>query len=220
MLSRFRWTTFDVNDILPENWRRDVVTVAEEADFHEFPRTPILTREAADIPQIERGRVHAGVVRQRLPWLYELYRGPFLELASQACPETVTTARDDRYALVLNVQRGTSMRFECHVDSDPLSGVLFLTEHAAGGELVVARDPAASRKEAIDQDCTVIRPQPGHLIVFDGRHHPHYARPLTSESDLRVIATMNFYTESFPESDRPALLNNFLYGDPLLPKSR
>ncbi len=35
------------------------------------------------------------------------------------------------------------MRFECHVDSNPLTGLLFCTEHAGGGELVFAHDDAA-----------------------------------------------------------------------------
>jgi hypothetical protein len=30
---------------------------------------------------------------------------------------------------------------------------------------------------------------------------------------MRVIAVMNFYTESFPESTRPAELNRHLYPD-------
>jgi hypothetical protein len=49
----------------------------------------------------------------------------------------------------------------------------------------------------------VVRPQAGHLIFFDGREHPHYARPLLSRSDVRIVAVMNFYTESFPGSTRP-----------------
>jgi len=106
------------------------------------------------------------------------------------------------------------MRFECHVDSNPLTGLLFCTDHrAGGGELVFAHDPAATDVEAVDRDCTVIRPHAGHLIFFDGRRHPHYARPLADESDMQVVAVMNFYTESCPESTRPRELNRHLFGD-------
>ncbi len=213
MPPRFRWTTFDVNDLLPRGWRRDVVTLARDGDFRLFPRTPVLSREAAGVPGIPRGRVHADQVRQRLPWLHELYRGAFLDLARQACAEPVVTARDPRYGLVLNVQRGTSMRFECHVDSNPLTGLLFCTDHTAGGELVVGRDPAAASLAEIERDCSVIRPQAGYLVFFDARRNPHYARPLASATDLRVLADMNFYTGSAPESARPSELNRHLYGD-------
>jgi hypothetical protein len=213
MSPRFRWTTFDVNDLLPHGWREDVAALAADADFRRFPRTPVVTREAADVSHIPRGRVHADQVRLRLPWLHELYCGAFLELARAAWPEPVVTGRDARYGLVLNVQRGTSMRFECHVDSNPLTGLLFCTDHEAGGELIVAHDPTASGLDAVERDCSVIRPHAGHLVFFDARHHPHYAKPLLSESDMRILADMNFYTESCPESTRPRELNQHLYGD-------
>ncbi len=213
MPPRFRWTTFDVNGSLPPDWRDDVGVVAAEADFRLFPRTPVLTREAADVSHIARGRVHADRVRERLPWLYESYRGVFLELAGQAWPEAVRPARDERYGVVLNVQLGTTMRFENHVDSNPLTGLLFCTDHPAGGELVIGHDHAAADVDAVESDCSVIRPHAGHLIFFDARQHPHYARPLAAESDMRVVAVMNFYTESCPESTRPRELNRHLYGD-------
>lgn len=215
MRQRFWWITFDVTDLLPENWQRDVLTVAVGADFREYPRTPILTREAKDVASISRGRVHASQVIQDLPWLIGLYRGAFRDLAEDVWTESVVTAADGRYGVVLNVQQGPSMRFECHVDSNPLSGVLFCSDHRAGGELVVAHDPTAASRESIDRDCSVIRPQAGHLLFFDGRDHPHYGRTLLSETDVRILAAMNFYTESFPESTRPRELNHHLYGDPL-----
>ncbi len=58
------------------------------------------------------------------------------------------------------------------------------------------------------------------MIFFDGREHPHYARPLSAESDLRVVAVMNFYTESYPESTRPPELNRHLFRQALTAKSR
>jgi hypothetical protein len=209
----FHWTTFDVTNQLPEGWRRAAYAAGASADFREFPRTPILSREAEWVPFIRRGRLHAHQVRHSLPWLYRLYRNLFLELAREACAEPVTNALDERYGVVLNVQRGTTMRFECHVDSNPLTGLLFCTDHPAGaGELVFAHDPAATDVEAVDRDCTVIRPHAGHVIFFDGRRHPHYARPLADEADMRVVAVMNFYTKSYPESTRPQVLNRHLFG--------
>jgi 2OG-Fe(II) oxygenase superfamily len=210
----FRWITFDVASQLPENWQRDIDAVAAEADFRQFPRTPILSREAEYVAHISRGRVHASQVRVGLPWLYRLYRGHFLELARKTRAERVSPALDDRYGIVLNVQRGTMMRFECHVDSNPLTGLLFCTDHPArtGGELVFAHDPAASDVETVEKDCSVIRPRAGRLIFFDGRRHPHYARPLVSETDVRIVAVMNFYTASCPESTRPTELNRHLFG--------
>jgi hypothetical protein len=213
MQSRFHWTTFDLNGTLPAEWQRDVSEAAGDADFREFPRTPVLSREAADVLRIRRGRVHADQVRKSLPWLHESYRSVFRELAREARAEPVVAARDERYGVVLNVQRGTAERFECHIDSNPLTGVLFFTNHAAGGELVFAHNPDAASVDDVERDCSVIRPQAGHLIFFDARRHPHYARPLVTASDVRVVAVMNFYTDSCPEDTRPKELNRHLYGD-------
>jgi hypothetical protein len=52
-------------------------------------------------------------------------------------------------------------------------------------------------------------------VFFDVTRHPHYVRALKAGSDVRVIADMNFYTESSPESNRPRALNHHLYGDPI-----
>src|ERR1700722_8699063 len=209
----FYWTTFNVSSLLPEDWRADIAAVAAGADFHAFPRTPVLSREAKDVTHINRGRVNADNVQQQLPWLYKLYRGEFLDLARRTRQETVEPALDDRYGVVLNVQEGESMRFECHVDSNPLTGLLFLTDHpAGGGELVVGHNSAAASIEAVERDCSVIRPHAGHLIFFDGKTHPHYERVLLSGSDVRVVAVMNFYTGSCPESTRPPELNRHLFG--------
>lgn len=213
MQSRVELATFDATSSLPPNWRQEVRRVAEDADFRRFPRTPGLSREAPGVPDIYRGRVHSDQVRDRLPWLYRAYRIDFLRFAELVCDEPVVPASDDRYGIVLNVQRGKDMRFELHVDSNPLSGVLFCTNHAAGGELVFAHDTDAEGISAVDENCSVVRPRAGQLIFFDAREHPHYARPLTDESDIRIVAVMNFYTESFPESTRPEELNRHLYGD-------
>jgi hypothetical protein len=213
MESPFRWTEFDIGDSLPAGWQDAVSEAAKSADVREFPRTPVLSREGPEILRIPRGRVHAGQVQEILPWLHRAYRNQFLTLARQACGEPVAAARDGRYGIVLNVQLGTTMRFECHVDSNPLTGLLFCTDHADGGELVVANDTGVAGIAEVERNCTVIRPRAGRLIYFDAREYPHYARPLTADSDQRIVAVMNYYTESCPESTRPPELNRHLYGD-------
>ena len=98
---------FDVTDELPRLAKR-FDAIAAGADFRDFPRTPILSREAADVTHITRGRVHAIQVRRTLPWLYKLYRDHFLELAAGPGVNPSAPALDDRYGVVLNVLRGTA----------------------------------------------------------------------------------------------------------------
>ena len=211
---RPRVMSFDVTDQFPEGWQEDIDAVAAEAEFRDFPRTPVLSREASDVTHIKRGRVHAIQVQQRLPWLYKLYRHQFLELADRAWGEPIKPALDDRYGVVLNVLRGNKMRFECHVDSNPVTGLLFFTSHPVGeGELVIGHDPLGVGVEELERDGTAVTPRAGQLIFFDGKTYPHYARSLVSEPDVRVVAVMNFYTGSCPESTRPRELNRHLFGD-------
>lgn len=214
MLREFSYWNRDVTSLFPEGWQKEIGAVAAETDSRAFPRTPILSREAPAVTHIERGRVDADTVMQRLPWLYKLYRNEFLELAAEARDEPIDAAYDDRYGVVLNVQRGKTTRFECHVDSNPVTGILFLTDHpAGGGELVVSHDPHAVGVDELERYCTLIRPEAGQIIFFDGKTYPHYARCLPGESDVRVVAVMNFYTESCPESTRPPELNRHRFGD-------
>jgi hypothetical protein len=216
MLDMFSWATFDATLILPDGWQRDAVHAADEAEVRLFGRTPVISREADDVQQLVRGRVHADQVASELPWLRKLYRTDFRELGEQAIGRNVYAAADERYGTVLNVQRGPRMRFECHVDSNPLTGLLFCTNHGpgAGGELVFGNNKMARSRTDIERSCSVLRPQAGHVIFFDGRHYPHYVRPLEAANDIRVVAVMNYYTDECPESTRPPELNRHLYGDP------
>lgn len=216
MLPTFQWTTFDVNEMLPARWQQDVLDAAGASEVRDFPRTAVISREAAGVQHVTRGRVHADQVARELPWLRQLYRAGFRELAEQTIGDPVAPARDERYGAVLNVQRGTQMRFECHIDSNPLTGLLYCTDHdlLEGGELVFAHDQHARGVAEIERSCSVLRPHSGHLIFFDGRRHPHYVRPLATEEGIRVVAVMNYYTRSVPESTRPRALNQHLYGDP------
>src|SRR5689334_579537 len=90
---------FDVTGEFPDHWREDISAVIAEADFRDFPRTPLLSREATDVTHITRGRVHADTVMQRLPWLYKLYRHQFLALACRAWDEPIEPALDYRYGV-------------------------------------------------------------------------------------------------------------------------
>ena len=210
---RPRVTPFDVTDQFPGGWQKDIDEVAAGADFRDFPRTPILSREAADVTHITRGRVHAIQVQQGLPWLYKLYRHQFLELAGQAWGEPIegpgrpvwrSPERPARQQDAVRVPRRLQPRDRPAVLHQP---------SRRGGELVIGHNPSGSGVEELERDGTAVPPQAGQLIFFDGRTYPHYARSLVTESDVRVVAVMNFYTGSCPESIRPRDLNRHLFGD-------
>ena len=214
--SRFSWRTFDVEDLLPANWRKELLDLAERQAAHRTLRPRSVTSREGD-PDLALPVITVGgrVLRERFPWMAALYEGWFREFAATCSSEPVSTAIDDRYGVNLNVQRGRSMRYECHVDSNPIEGLLYVTDHprGEGGELVVANRRDAASVEEVDRDCSVLHPVAGRLVFFDAREFAHYVRPLRDDAAVRAVVAMNFYTPSSPESARPADLNDHLFGE-------
>jgi 2OG-Fe(II) oxygenase superfamily len=159
--------------------------------------------------------VGGAVVAERLPWLHDLYHGRFRFLAQSLSPEPVTTAKDVRHGVSLNVQMGTEARYECHVDSNPIEGLLYVTTHPAdaGGDLVISNQGDVRGIQDVDADATRIHPVAGYLVFFDARQYSHYVTRLADPFDIRVVVAMNFYTPSCTEEDRPADLDRHLFGD-------
>jgi hypothetical protein len=214
-MKRFHWISFDVNDLLPSGWQYEVRDLAaRHRTSRELVPTSVTSRESPTVAKVPVMTVGGLVVKERLPWLYDLYRGLFLELAQQCSPEPLVTARDDRYGAVLNVQEGAAMRYECHIDSNPVEGLLYCTSHVpgCGGELVVANSVHAADVDAVEEDPSVVYPIAGNLIFFDARDFAHYVRPLVDHDAVRIVAAMNFYTPTSPEAQRPADLNRHLFG--------
>lgn len=214
--ARFSWRTFDVEDLLPAEWRTELLELAAQNAVQRTLRPRSVTsREGNSDLALPVITVGGRVLRERVPWLTALYDGCFREFAATCSNEPVKTAVDDRYGVNLNVQRGRSMRYECHVDSNPIEGLLYVTDHprGEGGELVVANSRGAASVEEVDRNCSVLHPVAGRLVFFDAREFAHYVRPLREDTATRAVVAMNFYTPSSPESARPADLNDHLFGE-------
>jgi hypothetical protein len=211
--SRFSWLSFDVSSALPPGWREELTTVALQDRVSKELRPPHATsRESAEVRSLQIMTVRGVTVWERLPWMIDLYRGWFRDLYQMATGQKIYATDDRRYAVVMNVQESTD-RYECHVDTNPVEALLYVTNHprGTGGELVVANNVDARSVEEVDEDCSVLYPASGQLVFFDARRHPHYVRRMT-EPGLRVAVGMNYYTDDCPEETRPEDLNHYLYG--------
>lgn len=212
----FVWHSYDVRPILPNNWQQILVNIAlKDARDRTLVPYSVTSREAANVEGVPVSTVGGETLRRVAPWLLRLYENEFHELAQRITDEPVITATRDKIAVNLNVQRGKSMRYEAHVDSNPIEGLLYVTNHApgSGGELIVAQREQAVGVEEIDKLPAVIYPVAGHLVFFDARRHSHYVKSLSREDGIRVVVAMNFYTPSCPESARPADLDRHLFGE-------
>ncbi|MEV0109739.1 2OG-Fe(II) oxygenase [Nocardia sp. NPDC050799] len=170
-------------------------------------------RESADI-EIALETVDGEALYECVPWLYDLYLGWFRTLAERYAGEPLHPTSTRNRALSLNILRGGDVRYPCHVDSNPAQGLLYLTDcsEQTGGELVVARRSTARDVAQVDADCTVLYPRHGQLTVFDAREHAHYVRPMRHSDGFRAVVTMNYYSESCPETARPSGLDEQLFG--------
>jgi hypothetical protein len=210
----FKWTTFDVRSLMPTGWDEKILDVARRLSRRKtVSPSHVTTREAHDVGELVIRNVGPLVVEAELPWVRKLYDTLFLHLAQRTVDEPVSVAESNEHTLVLNVQTSEDMRYVCHVDTNPVQGLLYVTTQppGTGGELVISNNTAAASLEEIDADCTIIYPQAGHLVFFDGRYNPHYIRPLLRHDDIRVAVAMNYYTPSAPESLRPSDLDDYLF---------
>ncbi|HAM23243.1 MAG TPA: hypothetical protein DEG88_06330 [Propionibacteriaceae bacterium] len=213
MRQLFHWHGFDATALLPRGWQDELHQIAGTwAVRKDLVATSVTSRETpgAVIPVTT---VDGGDLSKAAPWLQELYEGPFCELAKAAFGCEVTSAQNRQYGVNLNVQRGELERYEAHVDSNPIQGLLYVTTHppGTGGELVIANRSDAIGLEQIDADCSIIHPMAGSLLFFDARLHPHYVRPLADKNAVRISVPMNYYTDESTEDDRPSDLNEHLF---------
>jgi hypothetical protein len=212
----FGWHSYDVRAALPSGWREDLMAIARScAEETILIPSSVTSRERSDVTGVPVLTVGGVVLAEAAPWLLQLYRDLFRNLGQQVVDEELVTAADLNITINLNIQTGTAMRYEAHVDSNPLQGMLYVTNHPPGdgGELVIAQRVDAVGTEEIDDRAALIYPVGGQLVFFDGRRHPHYVRPLRSKDATRLAVAMNFYTPSSPEAARPRDLNRHLFGD-------
>jgi hypothetical protein len=139
-------------------------------------------------------------VAEFCPDLVSLYEGLLLDLARSVYPPAVCDP--NRVSAVnVNVLEEAGSRYERHVDSNPLTGLLFLTNHTHedGGELLFHLPGGKLH----------VAPTFAHFLLFDARDVVHEVLPLKRKV-TRVSCPMNFYS---PEtvSSRPPDLNTSLY---------
>ena len=209
----FTWMSKDIEYYLPKGWKKSIESLALNQCIEKIiVPTSVTSREDSSVTEIITKVVGGKKLKSELPWLYELYANKFRLMSEEIYKTEVFIAEDDRYAINLNVQIGNKARYECHVDSNPIEGLLYVTDHpkGQGGELIVSNEPSAIGCQEIDRDCVRIYPRTGDLIFFNASNHPHYVAPLTSEQSIRIVVAMNYYTWELTEKMRPADLNHHL----------
>ncbi len=145
--------------------------------------------------------VTGDVIQREMPWLDSIYRGVLLDYVATTTSKKIVPATDLRCAVNINLLRGFNSRYEWHVDSNPLTGILYVTNHdpSTGGELVF--ENGSIRK--------VVWPRKGLFIAFDAHEMPHAVMPLKSDM-VRISVPMNYFIEGKLQ-ERPSDLDQYIY---------
>jgi hypothetical protein len=202
----------DVTPLLPESWSRDLRTLTDRFGYlSQLDGSSVTSRNGAFRTEgpSRLTVVDGDTVEDAAPWLADLYRGSFVDLANSLGLGSFASSLDVRSAINLNRQ-GQGQRYEWHVDSNPLTGVLFATTAGPndGGDLVFVPDPL--RRPESDWEVRV-SPVAGTLVLFDARRVAHHVEAVTS-SEPRISVPMNYYL-SDRGIERPDDLDAYLYED-------
>lgn len=142
-------------------------------------------------------------IQEHLPWLHDLYYGRLPSLATEVFATVMMPSPLVRNGVNVNLLEGTGSRYEWHLDSNPLTGVLYFTATSSevGGRLLFRDDHGAE---------TAVSTAIGELLLFDARAVPHAVEELRTP-EPRISAPMNFFVAG-NEIHRPRDLDSSLYG--------
>jgi hypothetical protein len=188
--------------ILKENWIDEIKHVAENYSYYtKLDGKSSTSREPADSEGAEVYVVEGDTIADKLPWLHNLYQKEFLDFANSNFKGEYVFAENIKSGTNINLLKGKNARYEWHVDSNPLTGVLFVTTHNEndGGKLIFK----------LPNETITVYPKSGTLILFDARNIPHTVLPLQKE-DIRISIPLNYYIKGQPQT-RPVDLDEYIY---------
>lgn len=198
------YASFDLNNIglLPANWVEQVVETANQASYLvHLDGQSTTSREPENSPGADIYTVDGNTIYSAMKWLYDLYCNELLSLAREHFHKQYVPDTNVLSSLTINYLKGVGARYEWHVDSNPLTGLLFVTTHdcGEGGDLVFK----------LDNELISIYPKSGTFILFDARKIEHCVAPLKHPS-FRLSIAMNYFIEGV-EKERPTDLDSYIY---------
>ena len=72
--------------------------------------------------------VEGDPIAKDLPWLFNLYEREFLEFSSESFATHLYVCNDSNDAININCIEGLPARYEWHVDTNPVTGILFVDD--------------------------------------------------------------------------------------------
>lgn len=197
-------TAVNVESLMPLDWQKQIASVVTDCGrLVTLPGGKVSTSlEDSDFTTVYRV-VKGQDVEARLPWLWDLYQGPFRKLVSQVARQKVVVDKDKKFGVNINeiTLREQKDGYELHTDINPWTGLLAVTtmHEGDGGELIHVL-PDGTRAE--------MRIKAGWFYIFDGRNHPHKVNLLSPEgnANTRITIPMDYVFPGW-DAKRPADMN-------------
>ncbi len=188
---------------LPKGWQRQVRNVVRECGFNTvLTGSGSTSRETRENQQMAVRVADGRAVKDRLPWLWDLYNGLLKDFCATSFGRPIFPANLLHTAVNINQLAGRGAQYEWHVDSNPVTGVLFTTNSGNGlGGSLVFRHQSGQR--------AIVRPRAGTFVCFDARQIEHRVAPLRRHGE-RISVPMNFY-DSATDQPRPSDLDPQIY---------
>ncbi len=174
----------EFENLLTEEEIREIIEFTEKNSKHFVNKGKLPgSLESEETAGLDYYVVAGDAIKSDLPWLWHKYADEWMQMVSQSLGINCVPCDVDTISININALYSSGSRYEWHVDSDPYSGVLFLTDNskADGGEFVIEVD--GIRKK--------IYPQKNKMILFDGVSCPHGVGVLKTNKP-RITVVMVF----------------------------
>lgn len=204
---RFQLKMWDAGQlgILPKDWIAEITAAVERhPDLCTLDGKSSTSREPAGIEPIQICVVTGEIINKELLWLYDAYAGPLRKLAQELIGKELVVAVDMKNSVNINVLSGIGNRYERHVDSNPVTGLLYAStlREDDGGALIFEHSSGSD----------ILYPRAGLFLAFDATATTHYVTSLKKPIN-RVSVPMNYYLAG-EKQRRPADLDTYLYKIP------
>ncbi|MFD3425314.1 2OG-Fe(II) oxygenase [Nocardia fluminea] len=193
----------DVRQMLPTGWPAEIDNLSRTVARRAHLVGGVSTSLESPGTSISYRLIDGLGVAKYLPWLVRLYETEFLTIAERFSARRLIVDRETVSSVNVNILVPGERGYEWHVDSNPVTGLLFLSSHlhSEGGMLEF---------KSADGHLFSIEPLAGALAVFDARTCPH--RVTAPTNSLRISAPMNYFGLG-EYRNRPDDLDNVLYGN-------
>lgn len=178
--------TVNVSRLLPSKWRQQIDMVVKSfGRLVKLPGGKVSTSlEPSSFITVYKV-VKGEDIEENLPWLTNLWQGPFREMASEVAGQEVVVDRDKKFGININNLSLDTQRdgYELHTDKNHWTVMLArdTMRKGDGGELIHVLS---------DGRRLATRIRAGWVYIFDGLNHPHKVELLNPEGRARTRTTV------------------------------